>query len=425
MKKLFSASIIIVFSGAAMAQTDSTVYSKFATAQNRSEFYSNLVENTIKKNLSMPLSDSTEENWQQAFYAMELIYYKEPETIARLKIAADDFGKRSTDFQKSFFEVVYANQLKQFTRQTHKLLKTTTNGKVFALCAEYLLMADTSRNIKNDISKIALKRISRIIADEDFKAVAGLQRHLKNIDKIKRAATAVFFKSLFKKDYLKGNTIVYSIQRKNRNYPGLLLIKDTAGNFITAGNGDIFSVPQLAKSLSNLPSYLTNGNTPQGIFRMYGFGNSRNAFIGPTQNLQLTMPAETSVRHFLKDSSISDTAWRKQWYGKLLPGELYKYEPLYESFYAGVTGRTEIIAHGTTVDPEYYKGQIYYPYTPTAGCLCTKEIWDTGGKLIFSDQQKLVNAIKEAGGADGYVIVIELDNKQKAVTPDEILPYLK
>ena len=75
-------------------------------------------------------------------------------------------------------------------------------------------------------------------------------------------------------------------------------------------------------------------------------------------------------------------------------------------------------------NPTFYKDKIYYPYTPTAGCLCTKEIWDAAGKRIFSDQQKLADAVKKAGGADGYLIVIELNDAQKIITADEILPYL-
>jgi hypothetical protein len=46
------------------------------------------------------------------------------------------------------------------------------------------------------------------------------------------------------------------------------------------------------------------------------------------------------------------------------------------------------------------------------------------GRRIKSDQQKLVNAVKAAGGANGYVVVIEIDDKQKAVSLADILPYL-
>jgi hypothetical protein len=88
-------------------------------------------------------------------------------------------------------------------------------------------------------------------------------------------------------------------------------------------------------------------------------------------------------------------------------------------------GRNEIIAHGTTIDPAYYKNKTYYPLTPTEGCLCTKEIWnDNTGRLKESDQQKLVDAITQAGGPYGYAIVINLDDQQKAVDPSEIAVFL-
>ncbi len=93
--------------------------------------------------------------------------------------------------------------------------------------------------------------------------------------------------------------------------------------------------------------------------------------------------------------------------------------PLYESYYAGLAGRSEIIAHGTTIDPHYYAGKPYYPLTPTEGCLCTKEIWN--GKRISSDQQKLVNGLLKAGGANGYCVVIEIDDKNAPVTLNDVL----
>ena len=59
-------------------------------------------------------------------------------------------------------------------------------------------------------------------------------------------------------------------------------------------------------------------------------------------------------------------------------------------------------------------------------CLCTKEIWSTAdGSRLISDQQQLVDAVQKAGGPDGYVVVIEIDNQQKPVNLNDILPYLK
>jgi hypothetical protein len=125
----------------------------------------------------------------------------------------------------------------------------------------------------------------------------------------------------------------------------------------------------------------------------------------------------------LKDSLLTDTAWDIADYKKLLPGNLQNYFPLYHAYYAGKAGRTEIIAHGTTVNPEYYKGTPYYPHTPSQGCLSTKETWN--GKLIESDQLQLVYALLKAGGANGYCVVVELDDKNEPVTISDVLPFLR
>ena len=421
MKKNLLVLMLVFFCCRIAAQTDSAVFLKFTTEQNRTKFYNNLIKNSINKNLSLPLADSTEENWEDAFSAMELMYYQQPWIKNKLVIAADSLTKRSAEFQRSFIELLYATNQKEYGKQVDGLFQTTTNGKILAMSAEYLLLADSSLSNKNYLIKITEKRMSQLNQGEDYTTAVILSKRLPDNYTPKKTTS---IKALFSKTYLKGNTVVYSLQRKNRNYTGLVIVRDTAGNFVTDSSGIIFSRPQLARSISNMPYYLTNGNTPQGIYRLHGFDKSRSNFIGPTENLQLTMPYETSIRHFLKDSTITDTAWKLQLYQKLLPPALYHYQPMYESFFASECGRTEIIAHGTAVDPDFYIAQIYYPYTPTAGCLCTKELWNAAGKRFVSDQQPLADAVKKAGGPDGYLLVIEINDAQKPISLEEILPLL-
>lgn len=408
-----------------IAQNDAVPVFKGATKGNREKMYGSIIKNSITKNLTLPLSDSTEEDWEDAFYAMELIHYKEPWIIDKMKTAFDSVEKRSPGFQRTLIEVCYVNFPTQFKEEIYALCGKTINAKIFAMAAEYIARAD-----KNSIGALAMIGMMRFpilkMLDSSEKSKAILFSLQSRIDNHPNKDLSKKLKDIFASNYLPGNTIVYSIQRKDRNYPGIVIVKDKQGNFVTSDDGTFFSVPQLARSITNLPSYLTNGNTPQGIFRMYGFDVSKSPALGPTQNIQLTMPFETTIQHFLKDSSITDTAWTEDLYKKLLPPSCKKYFPAYETFYASKAGRTEIIAHGTTVDPEYYKGLSYYPHTPTEGCLCTKEIWsDIDGKRLISDQQKLVDAIKKAGGPDGYLIVLEIDDQQKPVNIDEILPYLK
>ncbi|MEO5891037.1 MAG: hypothetical protein ABIQ31_12330 [Ferruginibacter sp.] len=416
---LFLCLYISCFSFTAFTQKDSTVYFKGATKENRDKLHRNFLQNTITGNLSLPLNEETEDNWIDAFGAIELLHFKSPWTDGRIGIAFDSITKRSIDFQRALLELAYASFRGRFTKQVTALLNNTKEAKIFAMGAEYLLLnnslAAAGINLEN--------KKKQLVKSEKDEAIVG--QLLYSVQHRPGPTKNVLFAAITNRGFLKNRTILYSFQRKNRNFPGLALIRDSAGNFIKKENGQIFSVPQLARSINGLPGYLTNGNTPQGIFRMYGFDTSKTYFIGPTTNIQLTMPFETSLQHFFNDSTINDSIWTEEWYKKLLPPTLKNYRPLYESFYAGKAGRTEIIAHGTTVDPQYYAGEIYYPQTPTMGCLCTKEIWsDIDGRRLDSDQQKLATALQNAGGPDGYCVVVEIDDAQQPVTIDEILPLL-
>ncbi|MCC6271552.1 MAG: hypothetical protein IT190_09775, partial [Microbacteriaceae bacterium] len=363
------------------AQTDTAPVFKDAIAANRAKTYNNIVKNIITKNLSLPLTDSTEENWQDAFYAMEVLQYKQPWVLEKVKTAFDSAEKRSAGFQRALMECGYAIYPGSFIHQVQKLWSVTGNSKIFALCAEYLYQA----------KKVNTQKIQTRTREFNFTLEQDsiLNPLVKSKWKIEEKFRLAGLKEITGKTFLPGNVLVLSFQRKNRNYPGIVLVRDTAGNFVTNDSAAVFAVTQLARSVSNLPFYLTNGNTPQGIFRMNGFAVSRSMAIGPTENIQLMMPLETSPQFFLKDSSITDTVWTKELYNRLLPATLKGYHPLLGTYYASKAGRTEIIAHGTTVDPNFYKGETYWPHTPTQGCLCTKEIWSgVDGKRTESNQQK-------------------------------------
>jgi len=74
----------------------------------------------------------------------------------------------------------------------------------------------------------------------------------------------------------------------------------------------------------------------------------------------------------------------------------------------------------------YYIKQPYYPLTPTQGCLTSKEVWDENtGIRTQSDQQLLINSMIKAGGADGYAIVINIDDEQRPVLLYDIVPMIE
>ncbi|MDQ6843591.1 MAG: hypothetical protein M3Z92_04435, partial [Bacteroidota bacterium] len=339
-----------------LAQYDAPLYTSYTMKAAREKMHDRIVKNTIYKNLSYTLADSTEEKWKEAFGAIELLVYKTPFSEAKIKYAFNNIGERSIDFQRSLAELAYSVYPLEFGHEMQQLLTTTPDPKLFAICAEYWLANNKvfPYNNENLVDLINKKFGEQAILDP---ILYMLQLHLAEIKNTVHSIPKQIITAILRDNFIPGKIIMYSIQRKNRNYPGLVLIRNADGNFITDSNGLIFNVPQLARSLSNLPGYISNGNTPQGIFLMYGFGVSMSSFIGPSANVQLAMPVETSIKKFLGDSSIADSVWTLAYYNRLIPKELRNYEPLYYSYYSGQAGRTEIIAHGTTIDPNYYKRQ--------------------------------------------------------------------
>ena len=401
------------------AQYDVPLYTNYTTVQARTRMYEQVVNNTILRNLSLPLSDSTEANWEDAFNAMQVFNYSSPATFLKIKFAFDSIQSRSVYFQRSLIELAYTLYPREFIIQAKSTLNNSMNPKVIAMAAEYLIRQNTDTGIVEPIFRRLFEKFSDSVYKNPILNSLINRLHPDNV----HLARKELLSSLLNKSFLPGQIIMYSLQRKNRDFPGMVIIRNAKGQIITDDKGTIFTVPQLARSISNLPYYLTNGNTPQGIYRMYGFAISMSNFIGPTANVQMGMPYELSKKKFFDDSTIIDSTWTIENYRKLLPLNLTNYFPIFGSYYAGAAGRTEIIAHGTTIDPELYSGKSYYPLTPTQGCLCTKEIWN--GKREESDQQKLINGLLQAGGGKGYVVVIEIDDKNEAVTLDDVEKEIK
>ncbi len=379
-----------------------------------------IIKNVITKNLTRPLTEETEENWQDAFNAMEVYHYSTPFTELKIQEALDSAASRSLSFKRALLEVVYTLYPGKYSQPVFQLMKETNNPRNFAMAAEYLMQSAKDSQLVFKIPDLMRKKFNEDVFINP--TLFMLHERLKPQDKKNQIKIEEILQEILKKNFLAGKPVMYSFQRPNRDYPGLTIFRNAAGNFVADSLGDIISIPQLARSITNLPFYVRNGNTPQGIFSMYGFGVSMSNFIGPTANVQMGMPFELSKKKFFNDNSVADTEWTIEQYRNLLPPKLQNYLPLFGSFYAGMIGRNEIIVHGTTVDPELYATKPYYPLTPTMGCLTTKEIWN--GRRIESDQQQLVNALLRSGGSKGYTVVIEIEDKKEPVRIEEILPYL-
>jgi len=391
-------------------------YFKDALKENREKFYKKIVTG-INKNLSLPFSSENEDQLSSAFYNVGLVKYKSQFVNNKIDSAVKTMLPRSVDYQKALLNLINSDYPKKYAPYIFAVFKKTTNAKLMAMAANYLLPTATAAQVKI----MQLQTTALLAQSPDNAILFELSEQVRNYNK---KIITPSIKTFFAKDYLPGEVLVFSFQRRDRNYPGLAMVRNTTGNFIKKDDGNYFAVGQLARSASNMPGYITNGNTPQGFFKMNGFDTSTSFFIGPTTNIQLSMPHE--YHPFVVDNKLIDTTWSLQQYKDLLPENFKNYHPIYGTFYAGKAGRTEIIAHGTTIDTSFYSNQLYAPYTPSAGCLCTKEVWNNkSGYLQTSDQLLFTQAIQKAGGPYGYLIVVEIDDKKGAVKLSDILSYLK
>ena len=390
--------IFLLFSVTAEAQYDpGSIRSDFATQKQREGLKRMLYLRTIGNTFAQPLNRETEYQYQSAFWAISQfqVYNDTVKTIfSRLLASYGDTLAGET--RRSFLEAMYAVNLRDLSSGMKRISAIEKEPRLFAMIQLWLLRAQPS-----SAGELRARAGQFAVDHPDSPVALALADHLSGSKDMLPPLV-----DLFRYQRTHGQKMVYSFQHGNRDLPGLAIVQLEDGRFARDEKGRLIMIPQLARSASNLPYFLTNGNTPQGIYSILGIGVSRNNFIGPTPNLQLIMPNESAWSSFFH--APMDTTDLTEAYNSLLPSSWERYSPMQESFIAGLAGRTEIIAHGTTIDPEFFAGKKYYPVSPTLGCLCAREIWDPAtGTLRESDQLKLVNTFLQTPGTKGYFMVID------------------
>lgn len=397
---------------------DAGLQNDFTTKQNRDQLRRKMVDTSIYINLKLPLTENTEGEWIDAFWAMELLRIKNDFTEKKVAEAWNNYQNLSEYFQTNLLEVSFSLFPKIFKTSVFELLKQTNSNPLFVIAAEYLLDAGITQAEKEKIIQL----ISQKFNNETDNRLTILAWRLKATENIQMTPP---LEAIFDKSFLEDQTVIYSLQRKNRNYAGLVIIRKPDGSFVRNEDGSLFATPQLAKAITGFPFYITNGNTPQGIYRWTGSEVSKLKLIGPTPNIQMVLPVEATPKIYFNDSTLNQISWSKDLYAKLLPVSWKNYEGIYEAFYAGSVGRNSIIMHGTTVDPSYYKNETYFPQTPTLGCLCSYEAWNDSGIRTLSYMLQIVQETRKLNSSQGYVVVIDLDDEKKPVTTTDILDMIE
>ncbi|THU32029.1 hypothetical protein FAM09_27995 [Niastella caeni] len=400
------------------------IYSDFVLYKKRQLLLKDLHENVVGKAFLAPLDSNTEYRYEAACRAIVQFMLDNDTTQLGITQLFVQYDSLQYDTKRAMLETVYGVYPDQYIQSIQLLLAKETNPLLFSIAAAYSLRYDTSKSNASTIRKRIREQFPNYINNT---VLNELDKYLHNYTHYKAPAFNDLIE-LFRYQQTVKKKVIYSFQRHNRDYAGMAIVQNADGSFMRFADGRLMVFEQLARSASGLPYFIPDGNTPQGVYSIQGTAVTYNKLIGPTPNLQLIMPYErkwTTYFHLTDSvwSSANDALWS---YLQLLPPSMRAIPSVTEAFYAGKLGRNSIIAHGTTIDPEYFRNKPWYPLTPTMGCLCAKELWNvSNGRLLVSDQFNLVSAFTATTGNRGYLYVIDIDDQKKAVSKGEVEKLVK
>lgn len=427
MRKLFTITALALFLGhtaghAQLIYYKNTIKSAYVLADAKAQLRKQkIVQQANDLNqLTIGSADSLSVPIETGLWAASQFMVRTPKADSGVRRLVKQYEQLAPSTQRALLEVVYGLYPQDFIPAMRSILVQSTHPKNFGMAAAYLLRA-----MPND----AIVRDRILELSKQLDCDAGQALIIKHVLAMAQANDGGLLlppvDSLLAHQRVHGFKMVYSFQRKNRNYPGLAVVQNADGTIMADSNGQIRSFVQLARSASNLPWFITNGSTPQGLFTITGTAVSQNVFIGPTPNLQLAMLHEVNAPKFTHYFPPVFGAPPERLYRAYFPDSWQQWPGMMQAYDAGKIGRSEIIAHGTTISPEWFKGQPFYPISPTLGCLCGREIWNpTTGQIDQSDQLDLVNAFIETPGTKGFLMVIDLDDQAAPVSVSELQALL-
>lgn len=393
--------------------------SHIVTTAGRKSFNDNMYKESIEANLAQPLNAQNEDRWESAFGWVVYSMHRNETVLRSIRHSLDTHSERSDSFTRAALEAAYTLYPSELKAEVEKIACQTNNPKNFAMAVHYLIRLKPKRAKEfYDLSMIKFPdgQHDPLLTQLRLNLEKSFGERLKSIPPLV---------DLLGHRFPADAPVIFSFQRHNRDYPGLVVVRKQDGTFLRRPDGSLFAVSQLARAVSNGPAYLTNGNTPQGIFSIQHFKLlDFLTLIGPTPTIVLVMPNEKSVATYFHDQTRIDEKWKPELYRGLLPASWQDYVPIYEAYAAGEIGRCEIIAHGTTKDSSFHTNEPYYPNIPTHGCLCALEMWSQDGSCVYSDELALVKAYASLKSSTGYLVVVELDDQSRPVGMYDVLPSL-
>ncbi|MFT4202974.1 MAG: hypothetical protein QM610_03590 [Chitinophagaceae bacterium] len=402
------------------AQQDNiaVIRTDFAKQERRDRFDKYLQENTIAEIFSSDLDEDSEDAFESSCLSATQFMIRNEYVKSGLNKMVAGYNTLSFSAKRAMLAAIYSLYPTEYKAAVTVIFQTERDPKLFAITAAYLFRIQPDYALQRKITQNA----NRIPGADTLPVLVELRKYIAshNVQKNRQTPNLI---DLFVWEKSRHIKTVYSFQRWSRDYAGLAVVQLEDGTFARDPNGKLLVFHQLARAATNLPYFLTNGNTPQGVFSINGTDISRNLLIGPTPNIQTILPFEREyVYWFMGYDSMQPPLYN---YVQLLPASWRNYMPMMEAFYAGKCGRSAIIMHGTTIESKYFDKEKFYPLAPTDGCLCANESWNPeDGSLSKSDQLGLVNTFNRTAERRGLLYVINLSDDARPVDVLEIEPYI-
>lgn len=354
-----------------------------------------------------------------ALWAIAFLNADRAQGLGILQNALVGIDTKPVDFQRAVLSAAYTMYARESAVTLEPLLDRIATPREFAIAAYTLLKASDASTSLGTRDALRAKLTTRFPEWRTEARLIALERAL-TIDAASERLSRPPLVDLLAAPLRPRLPVVFSFQRPDRKRVGLAMVRGADGRFVRNTDGSYFNIAHLALALSNLPGTITNGNTPQGLFTIVGAGTATNKWIGPTPYLHAKIPKEATVAEF-EHASI-DGEWTEARYAAFLPPSWRDYFPFKEAWLAGLAGRDDMLLHGTTINPDYYRNDPYYPGTPSAGCLVAMEYWSkVDGRLMHSDQLALAKAFTVDGIDQGYLVVVELDDRPMPVNLADVV----
>ena len=359
-----------------------------------------------------------------ALWAIAFLNRDRAEGLGILQSALIAIDTQPVDFQRAVLSAAYTMYARESVPAIWPLLDRINTPREFAIAAYTMLKAqdsvDTRAMLRTTLVATLVAKLVTKFPDWINEGRLVALEHALTTDTVSERRTRPPLIDLLAAPFRPGLPVIFSFQRPDRTYPGLAMVRGADGRFVRDTAGSYFTIAHLALALSNLPGTITNGNTPQGLFTIVGAGTATNPWIGPTPYLHSKIPKEATLAEY--EHANIEGEWSVARYESFLPLSWRRYFPFKEAWHAGLAGRDDMLLHGSTINPEYYRNQSYYPGTPSAGCLVAMEFWSkSDGRLMHSDQLTLAKAFTAGGMDRGYLVVVELDDRAQAVNLADVI----